>query len=143
MLKTLKLLLFIAICSFFVFQSSNAFSQEKKGNVTSFRVITDSKDYHLEKTISYQKNPEIRGDGLPTKMYVVQLARFEDLAQIPSSFPKGTFLWVNPDHPQEKFLLTGYFGSLEEAKKAATTWKKRPEFAGAFARSTPFIVMYE
>ncbi|MCB0835413.1 MAG: hypothetical protein KDD63_02930 [Bacteroidetes bacterium] len=141
--KISRILFFLVISFFSIIIPLEISAQAPTQTVEGFRVKDRSGNYHLEKNVPYQKNPEIRGDGIPTKMYVVQLARFEDLAHIPSTFPKGTFLWVSPDHPQEKLLLTGFYGTVEEAKQAALAWKKRPEFKGAFARATPFLIKYD
>ena len=82
-------------------------------------------------------------DGIPTKMYVVQLARFEEMHDLPKTFPKGTFLWANPDHKNEKLLLSGFYGSYQEAMEAANLWKRHEQFANAFARYDPFLIRYD
>lgn len=123
--------------------ASFVFGQEQKGQVDAFSVRTRDGSYHLQKEVPSMKNPVIRGDGMPTKLFVVQLARFEDMIHVPPQFPKGTMLWVNPDIPNEKILLAGYYASYEEATEAAKDWKKRPEFKGAFARKSPFVITYQ
>lgn len=97
----------------------------------------------LRKEVPTQLNPPIKGSGKPTYMYVVQLARFEELGKIPATFPKGTFLWVNPDIPTEMLLLSGFYNSYKEAIAGANTWKKKPLFEAAFARKNPFMVRYD
>ena len=99
------------------------------------------------KTIPTAKDPvKISGNGLPREKYVVQLARFVDMNENArmEPFPKGTFLWINPDYTQETMLLAGFYDSLDEARAAAHAWRKKNKmFAGAFARSKPFLIMYE
>lgn len=97
----------------------------------------------LSKEVPREENLRISGPGRPVKMYVVQLARFEFMREIPNEFPKGTLLWVNPDHPNEKILLGGFYNSYEEAERAAVQWKKQRQFRKAFARELPFMVRYE
>ena len=99
------------------------------------------------KTIPTATDPvKISGNGIPREKYVVQLARFVDMNENARAqpFPKGTFLWINPDYTQETMLLAGFYDSLEEAKAAAKAWRQKNKmFAGAFARSKPFLIMYE
>ncbi|MDP4711437.1 MAG: hypothetical protein NWR67_03045 [Saprospiraceae bacterium] len=99
------------------------------------------------KTIPTAKDPvKISGNGTPREKYVVQLARFisMDKGALEQSFPKGTFLWINPDYGQETMLLAGFYDSLEAAREAALAWRKKNKmFAEAFARSKPFLIMYE
>lgn len=98
----------------------------------------------LTKEIPVMDNLEITGDGEPIEqLYVVQLARFEQMPEAPEFFPKGSMLWVNPDHPKEKLLLAGFYKSLDEARVAASEWKLQSEqFQFAFARQTPFFIKY-
>lgn len=88
---------------------------------------------------------KISGEGKPRAKFVVQLARFESMSQdsLPEQFPKGTFLWISPDHPEETMLLAGFFDSYEEAKAASLNWRKNKMFTDAFARSKPFLILYE
>ena len=87
--------------------------------------------------------PRVGGQGLPSYFYVVQLARFERMHQIPEQFPKGTFLWMNPDDPKEMILYAGFYGSLEDAKFEAKKWKANPMFPGAYAKPNPFLIKYD
>lgn len=111
--------------------------------VRESKTETRGQTIRLEKDIPKRLGPTITGTGLPTELYVIQLARFEDLDRFPPEFPEGTFLLSSPDHPEEKILFAGYYGSLEEAKKAVATWRKNPMFESAFARKTPLIVRYD
>lgn len=111
--------------------------------VSSTAAKTRGNSHRLIKDIPIRELPEVRGDGKPTLLYVVQLARFEDMDYIPSTFPKGTFLWASADHPGEKILYAGYYASLEEARKAAVVYKKQKMFQGAFPVNMPFIVRYD
>ncbi len=99
-------------------------------------------DVVLSKEIPIKGDREIKGTGTPNPLYVVQLARFEFMREIPDKFPAGTFLWINPDHPSEKLLLSGFYESLKQAESAARDWKKQQQFRTAFAREKPFIVQY-
>ena len=65
------------------------------------------------------------------------------MEHVPEAFPKGTFLWINPDLRSEKFLLAGFFETFEDADIAARKWKKQEIFEQAFARPKPFMVLYE
>ena len=103
----------------------------------------DGESIRFRKDVPVKVNPRIVGNGVPTKLYVIQLARFEVMGTIPSKFPKGTFLYINPDHPKEKWLLVGFYDSYEDARVAAKEWKKNPMFKGAYARSKPFMVRYD
>jgi hypothetical protein len=103
----------------------------------------DGSAMKLTKDVPIQKNPQINGTGQPTYMYVVQLARFVDMDYIPSEFPKGTFLWVSPDHNSETLLLSGFFSTYEEASADVKNWKGKPEFKAAFARKMPFLIRYD
>lgn len=116
-----------------------------QAQVRAFNGKTSSNSHRLVKDVPVAKNPQVRGDGRPTSLYVVQLARFEDMEAIPSTFPKGTFLWNSHDHLNEKILFAGYYSSLAEARAAAEDWKKvnGKMFPGAFARPIPFIVRYD
>ncbi|MDX2245392.1 MAG: hypothetical protein SF052_01345 [Bacteroidia bacterium] len=125
-----------------VLSTGIVWGQEQKGQLDAFSVRTRDGSYHLQKQVPSQINPIIRGDGIPTKLFVVQLARFEDMAHIPSQFPEGTMLWQNPDIGNEKLLLAGFFSTYEDAVEAAKAWKQRKEFAKAFARKDPFMVLY-
>lgn len=95
------------------------------------------------KDIPIRINPIIQGDGTPTYLYVIQLARFENMEGIPSTFPKGTFLWVNPDYRSEMLLLSGFYEDRDKAYADAQVWKKKKEFKGAFVRAKPFMVRYD
>jgi hypothetical protein len=97
----------------------------------------------LQKEVPREEDPRVKGMGKPVRLYVVQLARFEFMREIPQEFPKGTLLYVNPDHPSEKILLGGFYNSFEEAEKACLVWKKQRQFKKAFPRELPFIVRYE
>lgn len=97
----------------------------------------------LDKDIPIRPGHRVTGNGLPTELYVIQLARFETMDRFPNEFPKGTFLLSSPDHPDEKVLFAGYYASLAEARQAVADWKKDPMFSGAFARPTPLIVRYD
>ena len=101
----------------------------------------DGESFRLEKEVPYRENPEIKGNGVPTNLYVVQLARFEDLEEIPKTFPKGTYLWLSPDHPREKLLVSGFYETYAKANAAANQYKKLKEYRGAFARL--FMVRYD
>ncbi|MEZ4826429.1 MAG: hypothetical protein R3C61_09060 [Bacteroidia bacterium] len=125
-----------------VFSTSVLFGQEQKGQVDAFSTRTRSGSFVLQKEVPHQINPIIKGDGIPTKLFVVQLARFEDMAHIPSQFPEGTMLWQNPDIGNEKLLLAGFFSTYEDAVTAAKAWKQRKEFSKAFARKDPFMILY-
>ena len=116
-----------------------------QAQVRSFTGKTSSNSHRLVKDVPVAKNPQVRGDGRPTSLYVVQLARFEDMESIPSTFPKGTFLWNSHDHLNEKILFAGYYSSLAEARASVEKWKKANGgmFPGAFARPIPFIVRYD
>ena len=111
--------------------------------IKEYSTATRDGGFYLQKEVPSERNPIIQGDGVPTKLYVIQLARFEDMPRIPSSFPKGTFLWSNPDHPREKLLLVGYYDSLGNAEKAAAAWRKNRTFSKAFVRQEPFIIRYD
>lgn len=99
----------------------------------------------VKKVIVNEDGVRISGDGKPRAKFVVQLARFESMNQdsLPEQFPKGTFLWISPDHPEETLLLAGFFDSFEEAKAATLDWRKNKMFAKAFARTKPFLILYE
>ncbi|MEL6848957.1 MAG: hypothetical protein AAFP92_10585 [Bacteroidota bacterium] len=99
--------------------------------------------HFIGKEVKKVINPKIEGAGVPTQLFVVQLARFEEMASLPATFPKGTILWVNPDVPTEKILYSGFYESLADAKKAAVEWKKIKEFKSAFARPMPWLVRYD
>ncbi|TAE50057.1 MAG: hypothetical protein EAZ89_12910 [Bacteroidetes bacterium] len=99
--------------------------------------------YSLQKEVPDREPPKITGNGKPVNLYVVQLARFEEMTTIPPSFPQGTFLWANPDHINEKLLLSGFYNSYQEAVAAAAVWKKKYMFKDAFARTKPFITQYQ
>ncbi|MDX1908026.1 MAG: hypothetical protein SF053_13405 [Bacteroidia bacterium] len=101
-------------------------------------------EYMLTKEVPDREPPKIVGTGKPVRLYVVQLARFEEMPFIPTQFPIGSFIWNNPDHPTEKMLLSGFYYSIEEANKAALEWKKKGiMFKDAFARTEPFMIRYE
>lgn len=114
------------------------YSLTPKGRINTDEVIRS-------KGIPMAGDREIKGDGTPRSLFVVQLARFEFMEGIPEKFPKGAFLWINPDLRSEKLLLAGFFESFEEAEAAAKKWKKKDGkmFATAFARPKPFMVIYE
>jgi hypothetical protein len=100
--------------------------------------------YEVVKSVPDRNPPKIEGDALPTRLYVVQLARFEEMYAVPPRFPKGTFIWANPDNKNEKMLYAGFYYSIEEATKAAAEWKKKGiEYKDAFARPEPWIVRYD
>jgi len=99
--------------------------------------------YVLQKEVPDRTPPAVSGNGLPTALYVVQLARFEEMRNFPEKFPQGTMLWQNPDIPTEKFLLAGFYGSFAEASQAAREWKKNKMFPGAFALKEPFMIRYD
>lgn len=103
----------------------------------------DGETVRRMKDIPVRVNPIITGDGTPTYLYVIQLARFEDMEGIPSTFPKGTFLWVNPDYRSEMLLLSGFYEDRDKAYSDAQAWKKKAEFKGAFVRAKPFMVRYD
>jgi hypothetical protein len=112
--------------------------------VSSYNTKTSTGTHVLEKEVP--QNPgalPITGKGVPTELFVVQLARFEELPYIPETFPAGTMLWPNPDHQNEKLLLVGFFDTFEDAQKAAVEWKKKPMYKSAFPRKMPFIVRYD
>ena len=112
--------------------------------VSSYNTKTSTGTFVLEKEVP--QNPgalPITGKGVPTELFVVQLARFEELPYIPETFPAGTMLWPNPDHQNEKLLLVGFYDTFEEASKAAAVWKKKPMYKSAFPRRMPFIVRYD
>ena len=115
--------------------------QEASAQVRSQATKSDS--YVLQKQIPDRQPPAVRGTGLPTPLFVVQLARFEEMRDYPAQFPKGTILWVNPDIPTEKFLLVGFYNSFQEASSAAREWKKNKMFPGAFAIREPFMIKYD
>lgn len=87
----------------------------------------------------------ITGTGKPREKFVVQLARFESMSQqaLPQEFPKGTFLWISPDHPEETILMSGFYDSYEDARLAAAKWRQQEMFKKAFPRSKPFMIVYE
>lgn len=103
----------------------------------------DGETVRRMKDIPVRVNPIIQGDGSPTYLYVIQLARFENMEGIPSTFPKGTFLWVNPDYRSEMLLLSGFYEDRDKAYSDAQVWKKKIEFKGAFVRAKPFMVRYD
>lgn len=103
----------------------------------------DGSSIRRQKDIPVNPGPLIQGNGQPTKLYVIQLARFESMNGIPSTFPKGTFLWVNPDHRSEMLLLAGFYDDPDKAYAASKQWKKKAEFKKAFVRAKPFMVRYD
>ena len=120
------------------------FTQEAYAQVRSQSTKPYTNDsYVLQKQVPDREPPAVRGDGLPTPLFVVQLARFEEMRNYPERFPKGTMLWVNPDIPTEKFLLVGFYNSFLEASAAAREWKKNKMFPGAFAIKEPFMIKYD
>ena len=127
----------LALCIQMLFIEANA------QRIKEYSTPTRDGSFYLQKEVPSERNPIIQGEGKPTKLYVIQLARFEDMPRIPSSFPKGTFLWISPDHPREKLLLVGYYDSLANAEKAAVAWRKNPTFKKAFVRQAPFIIRYD
>lgn len=114
-----------------------------QAQVTSYGGKTRAGGFRLVKDVPSRTPPQVSGEGAPTMLYVVQLARFEDMPSIPAQFPKGTLVWVNPDHANEKLLLAGFYTSLEEAEAAAVKWRRNPTFAKAFVREQPFLVRYD
>lgn len=130
----------IAISILFFFFNPELYGQVKEYDLT---VKGGGGGIVLSKEIPIKPSPEIKGYGSPTWLYVVQLARFEDLMKIPDKFPKGSILWVNPDHPREKILLSGFYNSFEEAKTAAQKFKKIDQFKHAFARKDAFMIRYD
>ena len=116
-----------------------------EAQVKATKLRTQGGDFLLSKEIPDRTKPEITGKGVPVGLYVVQLARFEEMSwdDVPRRLPKGSFLWINPDHDEEALLLVGFFTTFEEAEKVAEKWKKKgPEFQEAFAREKPFMVEY-
>jgi len=112
--------------------------------VTDTTYVTDHGTIRLVKEIPISRGITIVGDGRPSQeMFVIQLARFEGMDSIPPFLPKGTMLWINPDQVNEKFLITGFYGSYQEAELALYSWKQFPEFQLAFVRSMPFLIRYE
>jgi len=111
--------------------------------VGAFSAKTRGGSVRMVKDIPIREMPRVFGDGKPTSLYVVQLARFEAMDYIPETFPSGTFLWVSHDHDNEKVLYAGYYASFEEAQKATQLWKQRSMFKSAFPRPTPFLVRYD
>lgn len=133
------LLIGLIFCSLFLggVLSSQAQVTARKG------ALRDGGAVRLQKDIPVRLNPVIEGNGQPTYLYVIQLARFENMKGIPSTFPKGTFLWVNPDHRSEMLLLTGFYEDRDKAYADAQVWKKKVEFKGAFVRAKPFMIRYD
>ncbi len=129
-LIVLSLLLIGALCSL-------------QAQVKSYGGRTRAGGFRLVKDVPQRTPPPIVGAGAPTMLYVVQLARFEEMPSIPDQFPKGTLVWVNPDHPNEKLLLAGFYTSLQEAESAAEKWRRNPIFDKAFVREQPFLVRYD
>ena len=83
-------------------------------------------------------------DGQPKKYYIIQLARFEKMYEIPPEFPKGTTLWFNPDIGVEAILISSQmYRSYETAYTAAEKIKRKGIYTHAFARPHPFLVKYE
>ena len=122
---------------------SGYFTAEAQVKATKLR--TRGGDFLLSKEIPDRTKPEITGKGVPVGLYVVQLARFEEMSwdDVPRRLPKGSFLWINPDHDEEALLLVGFFTTFKEAEQVAETWKKKGlEFQEAFAREKPFMVEY-
>lgn len=117
--------------------------QDAFGQVATSVGKTRADSYRLYKDVPVRKNMEVQGTGTPTALYVVQLARFEDMDYIPSTFPKGTILFINQDHSNEKFLYAGFYNSAAEASAAAKKWKQNAMFKGAFPRALPFLVRYD
>lgn len=101
--------------------------------------------YLLEKEVP--KRPDylvFDQNGSARPQFVIQLARFENIAAIPESFPKGSFLWLNPDHQNEALLLHGkFYSSFEKAQADALRIRGKGLYPGAFARTKPFLVKYE
>ena len=122
-----------------IFASSSAFAQVE----TVSGPTRDGKAMKITKDIPIRKNPVVKGDGQPTYLYVVQLARFVDMDYIPAEFPKGTFLWISPDNSEETLLLSGFFSTYEEANADVKNWTGNPAFKGCFARKLPFLVRYD
>lgn len=102
-----------------------------------------SEEVILAKGIPRNPHVKVSGDGKPKALYVVQLARFEFMKGVPEEFPKGSFLWINPDLRSEKLLLSGFYDTYEDANEAALEWKKQKQFSRAFARPKPFMIVYE
>ena len=117
-----------------------------KAQVYSTKERGENGSYILTKSIPDRLPPEIMGKGIPVGRYVVQLARFEEMSwdKVPTRLPKGTFLWINPDHSDEALLLAGFYNTYADAEKAAEQWKKKGKaFADSFAREKPFFVEYK
>ncbi len=134
-IKKSSILLFLLFSSVYVAQAQ----------VKATKLRTKGGDFLLSKEIPDRTKPEITGKGVPVGLYVVQLARFEEMSwdDVPLRLPKGTFLWINPDHDEEALLLAGFFNTFDEAEKAAEKWKRKgKEFNEAFAREKPFMVEY-
>ena len=136
-MKRISVLFLILFISGFCYQTALAQVQSES------RKPYSSDTYVLQKQIPDREPPAVRGNGLPTPLFVVQLARFEEMRNYPERFPKGTMLWVNPDIPTEKFLLVGFYNSFMEASQAAREWKKNKMFPGAFAIKEPFMIKYD
>jgi hypothetical protein len=117
-------------------------STQAQGQVRS-EMKEDRSQFILKKAIP--KGPDslmLFQDGIPQPYYVIQLARFERMEDIPELFPKGTTLWLNPDHRAEAILITSsFFTSFEEAQRVAFQLREEG-FPGAFARPKPFLVRY-
>ena len=117
-----------------------------QAQVYSTKERGENGSYILTKSIPDRLPPEIIGKGVPVGRYVVQIARFEEMSwdKVPTRLPKGTFLWINPDHSDEALLLAGFYNTYADAEKAAEQWKKKGKaFAFAFAREKPFFVEYK
>lgn len=117
-----------------------------QGQVYSTKERGENGSYILTKSIPDRLPPEIRGKGVPIGRYVVQIARFEEMSwdKVPLRLPKGTFLWINPDHADEALLLAGFYNTYADAEKAAEEWKKKGKaFEYSFAREKPFFVEYK
>ncbi len=136
--QSLKLILLVLGTLLISFMPSQLDAQ-----VTEGKSETRGNTVRRVKDIPIREGVVVKGNGLPTELFVIQLARFEDMKRFPSEFPKGTFLLSSPDHPDEKILFAGYFGTFEEAKKAAAGYRKTAMFSGAFARPTPLVVRYD
>ncbi len=136
--KASLLFSFCFVCFICVVETTSA-------QVYSTKDRGENGSYILTKSIPDRLPPEIRGSGVPVGLYVVQIARFEEMSwdKVPSRLPKGTFLWINPDHSDEALLLAGFYNTFKDAENAAKEWKKRGKaFEKSFAREKPFFVEY-
>lgn len=131
-------------CCLFLLLSISSIAQAQVEGSSTEKEDSFTIQKRVPKSESAGGNTIFVNDGTAKKYYIVQLARFEKMYEIPSTFPKGTTLWLNPDIGVEALLITTQmYLSYEAAAAAAEKIKSEGYYPKAFARPHPFIVRYE